>query len=566
MRFRNFKINTKFNLLLIGVILFLTIIISLVAKSQINKVMNEVFTDRVEILSGIGYNWLDEVYEGEWTVKDGELYKGDMKISSNTDFIDEMGTITEGIVTIFQNDTRVMTNVMVDGERSIGTKASAEVSDLVLKKGETYIGEADVVGQKHLTIYKPIKDANGKNIGMWFVGVPIQIISDTVFALLFKIISVLVGAGAVAIIGSLLLTRTIIRPILTINNQLKEISEGEGDLTKELVVNTKDEIGELANSFNKMLGSLRTMMRQISITSDQVASSSEELTASAEQTTEATDQIAASIHEIADGSKAQVQGADESSKAMQEITMDIQRVAESTSSISKAAVETNEEAISGNESLQKVILQMNTIHLSVDQSASVVKQLGEQSEEIGNILGVITGIADQTNLLALNAAIEAARAGEHGKGFAVVADEVRKLAEQSKISADQIASLIKQIQGDTAHAVNVMEQGTVEVNAGMQVVKETETGFQKILTSIELVASQIQEVSAVAEEMSASAEQVNASTEEMATIAQISASNTQNVAAASEEQLASMEEISASASSMAKMAEDLQGLIHKFKF
>ena len=566
MKLINFKINAKFNLLMISVILFLTIIISLVAKTQIDKVMTETFKDRVEVLSNIGYSWMDERYPGKWALKDGELYKDDTKISNNDEFVDEMGSITKSVVTIFQGDTRISTNVMVDGERSIGTKADPKVTDVVLNKGETYIGEANVVGRKHITIYQPLKDENGEIIGMWFVGVPIQIIDDTVFALLTKIISVMVIAGSIAIVCSVFLTRTIIRPILSINSQLKQIAEGEGDLTTELSVNSKDEIGDLANSFNKMLSSLRKMMQQINITSKQVAYSSEELTASAEQTTEATDQIAASIHEIAIGAKAQVNAADESSKTMQQITMDIQRVAESTSSISQAALETNEEANSGNKSLQKVILQMNTIHLSVDKSASVVNQLGEQSEEIGKILGVITGIADQTNLLALNAAIEAARAGEHGKGFAVVAEEVKKLAEQSKESADQIASLITQIQDVTAYAINIMEQGTSEVNTGMQIVQETEVAFNKILQSIELVASQIQEVSAVSEEMSASVEKVYASTEELSDIAQISSSNTENVAASSEEQLALMEEISASASSMSQMAEDLQLLINKFKF
>ena len=194
-----------------------------------------------------------------------------------------------------------------------------------------------------------------------------------------------------------------------------------------------------------------------------------------------------------------------------------------------------------------------------------IKKLGNLSQEIGNIIGVITGIADQTNLLALNAAIEAARAGEHGQGFAVVADEVRKLAEQSKESADQIAGLINQMQEDTTEAVNVMEVGTKEVAAGKVIVDETGKRFEKILLSIEQVTAQIQEVSAISEEMSASAEEVNASIEEMANIAQYSASNTQNVASASEEQLASMEEITASATTLSKMAEDLQAIVKKFK-
>ncbi|MBS4174255.1 methyl-accepting chemotaxis protein [Bacillus sp. FJAT-49736] len=373
------------------------------------------------------------------------------------------------------------------------------------------------------------------------------------------IIAVILGIGTALIMG-----RLISKPIVTIAQTASRISEG--DLTVDVIkVKNKDEVGELANSFNQMAMNLKQLIEKVGLSSVQVASSSEELTASAEQTSQATNQIATAIQEIANGAEIQGSGATESSQAMREMTIGIQQVAETTTSVSELATETNKEANDGNNSMQRVKHQMSTIHEVVDNSASVVKNLGEHSIEIGKIIEVITSIAEQTNLLALNAAIESARAGEHGKGFAVVADEVRKLAEQSKDSADQIASLITKIQGDTTHAVEVMDQGTHEVEVGMEVVQEAETKFQKILMLIEQVTAQIQEATAVSEEMSASAEEINASMEEIAKIAQESANNTQNVASASEEQLASMEEIAASASALSKMAEDLQMHVSKFK-
>lgn len=387
----------------------------------------------------------------------------------------------------------------------------------------------------------------------------IKVKNTILLVLIIGVIAVLAGVGVALFMGRLIST-----PIVSLASSAKRISEG--DLSVDVTyVKNKDEIGELVGSFILMAKNLRMLIEQVSLNSSHVASSAEELTASAEQTSQATDQIAVSIQDIASGSETQVQSANECSTAMKEMAVGIQQVAETSSSVSESAIETNKEANLGNESLQKVIHQMNTINTAVEDSASVIKKLGELSTEIGNIIGVITGIADQTNLLALNAAIEAARAGEHGKGFAVVADEVRKLAEQSKESADQIAELITQIQDDTAQAVTVMEVGTKEVAAGKTVVDETGKRFEKILLSIEQVTAQIQEVSAISEEMSASAEEVNASIEEMASIAEYSASNTQNVASASEEQLASMEEITSSASSLSKMAEDLQALVSKFK-
>ncbi|WP_144513394.1 methyl-accepting chemotaxis protein [Bacillus sp. FJAT-22090] len=383
--------------------------------------------------------------------------------------------------------------------------------------------------------------------------------SITLLVLIIGIVSVLIGIAIALFIG-----RLISKPIVLLATSAKRMADGDLTVNKVSVKN-KDEVGDLVDSFNLMAKNLRMVIEQVSTNAEHVASSAEELTASAEQTSLATEQIATSIQDIASGSETQVVGANESSSAMKEMATGIQQVAETSSSVSESAIETNKEANLGNESLQQMIHQMNKIDAAVSDSAIGIKKLGELSKEIGNIIGVITGIADQTNLLALNAAIEAARAGEHGKGFAVVADEVRKLAEQSKESADQIAGLITQTQEDTTKAIQVMEVGTKEVAAGKQLVDETGERFEKILLSIEQVTAQIQEVSAISEEMSASAEEVNASIEEMASIAQYSAENTQNVASASEEQLASMEEITASANSLSKMAEDLQAIVRQFK-
>ena len=206
-----------------------------------------------------------------------------------------------------------------------------------------------------------------------------------------------------------------------------------------------------------------------------------------------------------------------------------------------------------------------SINHTTSETNAVIKDLDSKSAEIGKIIEVITGIADQTNLLALNAAIEAARAGEHGKGFAVVADEVRKLAELSRQSASQISGLIEVIQKETHQVVEMMNKGTVEISEGTQLVEETGRTFDQILKSIENVSSEIQEVSAISEEMSASVQQVNASIEEVTKIARDSVSSTAEIASATEEQLASMEEVASSSASLANLAENLREMVGKFK-
>ena len=208
---------------------------------------------------------------------------------------------------------------------------------------------------------------------------------------------------------------------------------------------------------------------------------------------------------------------------------------------------------------------MAHIEDSVTNSAQVVTKLGERSKEIGQIVDTISGIAAQTNLLALNAAIEAARAGEQGRGFAVVADEVRKLAEQSQDAAKQISELISEIQGETDKAVRAMAEGTEEVKIGATVVNTAGATFEEIAQVVTDVAEQVREISAVMQELAGSSQQIVLSVREINKLCQDSSGEAQSVSAATEEQTASMEEIASASQSLSRLAQDLQTEISKFR-
>jgi len=369
-----------------------------------------------------------------------------------------------------------------------------------------------------------------------------------------------------SIVGALL-AFPIINPIIRSLRKLVYLAEkiSEGDLTERVDIRSNDELGELGQSFNKMSENLRSILANVNQTSTLLTESAETLHGVATQTNEATQQVNEAIQEVASGSEIQVQSSHESARAMEEMALGIQRIAESSSDVSEASTEATELAEEGSKNLHKVIEQMTVIHTSVGQTHQIVTHLGKRSNEIGQILEVITGISEQTNLLALNAAIEAARAGENGRGFAVVADEVRKLAEESRKSAEQISVMIREIQDETQKAVIAMEQGRKEADSGAMLAMITEENFENILKSIQRVAFQIQEVSSASQEMSAGAEEVSASFEQMATIAQDSSSKTKEVANASEQQTAAVEEIISSAGKLAEFAADLKEEIRKFK-
>jgi methyl-accepting chemotaxis protein len=340
---------------------------------------------------------------------------------------------------------------------------------------------------------------------------------------------------------------------------------GQGDLTKVIEVRSNDELGQLGSSFNTMAKNLRELIEQIGTNTEQVAASAEELTANAEQTGKATEQIAITIQEVAAGTDKQMESVEESSQRIGELVNEVQHIAENAQRATVSSADTSERASEGERNIQLAIGQMKTINDTFGNLSESVKTLGDRSNEINQIIEVITNIASQTNLLALNAAIEAARAGEHGKGFAVVAEEVRKLAEQSSESAHQISHLIAGIQDETNKTVQSMENASNEVNEGIGVVDLAGASFSQIQQSVNEVANQISQISAAVQKISSGTDQVVHSVHGISEVAQIAAAGTQNVSAATEEQLASMEEISASASALSDMADELHQAIGKFE-
>ncbi|MEM5009584.1 HAMP domain-containing methyl-accepting chemotaxis protein [Niallia taxi] len=370
--------------------------------------------------------------------------------------------------------------------------------------------------------------------------------------------------SAVLIAALVYIIRRSLKPLDDINLQAQNIAQG--DLQNEKVlIQSKDEIGELASSFGMMTENLRGVIHKVRAAAEQVAASSEELSAGTEEMNAASEHISATIHEVNHAMDKQVSELEETDKSVASMLNYVQHIAVSSDSVTKRSVEASAKAANGNKAIGTVETQMDRISKRVKESATVITELGSYSSEIGEISQVITAIADQTNLLALNAAIEAARAGEQGKGFAVVAEEVRHLAEQSSDSASKISGLIGRIQKETAKAVESMNYATAEVDGGIVVVKQTGEIFGEIETAVDEVSEQITSVSQSVKELNNGMEKIVQAINLVKQMAEQTDQGTQNVSAATEEQIASMQEISASAIGLSKMAEELMLVINKFK-
>ena len=381
-------------------------------------------------------------------------------------------------------------------------------------------------------------------------------------------ISLLAASIISAISGTIIavaIALSVVRPLRTLERALGDLVEKGGDLTQEIPIYSKDEVGDLAKVVNAFIANLRTIMAEVIDDAQQVAAASEELTANAEQSAQASNQVAVSVIAVADGVNKQSSAAADTLNVVTQMSGGVQQAASNATAVAAIADNTARSALKGSEAVGKVVDQMNEIEKTSVNAAQAVNKLSLRSQEIGQIVEDITAIAGQTNLLALNAAIEAARAGEQGRGFAVVAEEVRKLAEQSKEAAKRISGLITEIKKDTEEAVGAMNKGSDEVKTGAQVVQTAGKSFDEIRGLIDNVSSQVTDISAVVQQLASSSENIVDAVQSITGVSKATATEAESISAATEEQSASVEEIASASMNLAKLAQNLQNAVSKFK-
>lgn len=382
---------------------------------------------------------------------------------------------------------------------------------------------------------------------------------------LLSVLSICLGISLLIVsILVIIFANRVSKPVRMMAQHAKMIAAG--DLTVDpLPAVSNDEVGHLVEDFNIMISNLKDLLYEVRDNSQHVHASSNQLMEITEQATKATEQISSAIQEISAGSVDQLQYAKENSQVINEMSAGIEKISSSAQQVSNTAKVASEKSVEGNQKIQSAVEQINSINQKVERLALVVQSLEEHTKEIGQFSGTIGYISEQTNLLALNASIEAARAGEHGRGFAIVAEEIRKLAEQSSLSSKHISSLITTIQDETEKAIESMDEATVEVVEGIGIVNKAGESFEQIQISFDEVTNQIHEVSAAAQQISVNTVSVVESTTLIANLVEASTANTQNISAAIEEQLASTEEISASSAALSEIADESQRFIRNFK-
>ncbi|MFA5627794.1 MAG: methyl-accepting chemotaxis protein [Thiohalomonadaceae bacterium] len=342
-----------------------------------------------------------------------------------------------------------------------------------------------------------------------------------------------------SIILSSLLAWITINGINLAATELESASDqmADGNLTVRVKYQGKDELGHIATAFNSMGDRFQAMVQQLSGATSQLAAAAEETSAVTEQTSAGIRQQQSETEQVA--------------TAMNEMTATVQEVAHSAARAAEAANKADDEALNGKKVVTRTIDVIDGLANEVEQAAGVIHQLEQDSEQIGTVLDVIRGIAEQTNLLALNAAIEAARAGEQGRGFAVVADEVRTLASRTQKSTAEIQSMIEKLQTGAANAVKVMEASRAQARVGVEQVAQAGASLDSITQAVDTINDLNTQIASAAEEQSSVAEEINRNIVNISHVAEQTNQGSQQTAEASEE--------------LARLAEQLQGLVSQFR-
>lgn len=369
----------------------------------------------------------------------------------------------------------------------------------------------------------------------------------------------------IGIISFMFLNKGITNPINSLIGDLKHLSEGNGDLTKRIEINSKDEIADMIHYFNNFIVNIHEIVKEISKISSILLNNMNAITSTTGELTKSTEMIAMSSMDVAEGSLLQNNKLDELNNLVEKMRMDIENVSQKAHETLKSSEKSQESVLNGDRQVSVQSDELTKFVHSIKSASHTVEDLNQSSEEIKAIVDLIHSISSQTNLLALNASIEAARAGEAGRGFSVVADEIRKLAEETSVSAKKISDIVISISDKTMNVKTSMDELVDNTKVQEESMETLKDELKEILNVTAVTLNESQEIMEISTKVNNEFSVMTHSAKDIQSVAVHNSGNTQDVAAAVEEQTASFEEVSANISSINEMTEELTKIVGRFR-
>lgn len=508
-----------------------------------NEKMRYNIAERISLINQFllyGDRDIRQKYE-ELAKQSSEIQKQLLKLNSSQQMKDL-------VAKCHQWELLVRHEVLFDYDMGKKNDALKQMKESVQPLGETIIQEFEkVTSDRQNDVIK-----SGNNM--------IQLSNLSIIIILAVLASILL----IGFIMSFKMARSITNPLIKIAGQMEQISKGNLIL-EPLSIKSKDEIGELMEAVNEMGNQLRKIVQDIHHASDTMSKQSSDLLSSSKELKEGSNQIAATMQELSAGAESQANSASELSEAMGMYMDKIYQIHRNGKEMFDKSREVLELTDNGSKLMNQSKKLFDYMFTGMQSNMKKIKKLDERSKQISKLVEVIQSIADQTNLLALNAAIEAARAGEHGKGFAVVADEVRKLAEQVSSSVVDIQKIVEEVHSETNKVTESFELGFQQVESGMDSMNETSAAFQQIKETIKEISERINNAQNDLTDMLSTSESINDSISNIASISEEAAAGIEQTSASAATANGSAATIASHAESMSNLAGDLQSLVKRFQ-
>ncbi len=565
---RNKKLVTSILVVALLASVLMSVVLTFIGLTNIKSAYYDSFAEELHAEGLLVNNSISNMVIGDWTENKGILYKGQSAIhDSYQNYLDSLSKETGIQFTIFYGDTRRITTLIgKDGNRLEGSKADPAVIDEVINRGNAYLStNLKISGDNYYAYYLPIKNTDDSVAGMLFIGRDTADMKAKIASISILMTAILAAFVIMGIVTAFILIKRSNKAIGDIVDSLKKLESGE--LTFRIDNDTfdrTDELGVIAGTSAELRDKLQDVIRTTIELSDEVTRSGENLSSSAETASQVSEQVANAVGEISKGAVSQAQNIQNSMNNTIEMGNHIDEITAKVEGLSLASDEMKDGTSRTVTAIDSLMTHNENVKASMHEIGKNINSTHDAVNDIAEASGIITSIAEQTNLLSLNASIEAARAGEYGRGFSVVANEIRGLADQSKTAAEKINRILNNLVSQSEASVTTIAKLDEVVKAQNEQLIKTKNDMDSVVVNVDKVDGSTKVIAAKAEGLEKLKDSFSSIIEELSAISEENAASTEETNASMEELSATSAVISESAMKLKDLAEKLNGKMNYF--